>query len=229
MLGLALATHFGVHAHAESQALRGSASVRWIASCIFFPLLVNVTKRTKHFVATRNPISKSRNDSQEHLNSTTNIGNETLDFHSSTYVGVNESAYCNPDERPKIHSPKSLHRARFNFRLVQSDATCVDGSNLDYQFGVFEPVQDSTECAELCVNRADMRLQPHLVGLSFLCNDQECQCLYPAGALNEQNTGRFNRTNWGTSGRKGTGPINNYTNTTRANAFCFNLISRNFF
>ena len=28
MLGLALATHFGVHAHDESQALRGSESVR---------------------------------------------------------------------------------------------------------------------------------------------------------------------------------------------------------
>jgi hypothetical protein len=183
----------------------------------------------KTFFATRNLILKSGNGSQEHFNFTTNIGNETLDFQSSTYVGVYESAYCNPDERPMIHSPKSLHRARFNFRLLQRNATCVDGSNLDYQFGVFERVQDSTECAEMCVNRADMRLQPHLVGLSFLCSDQECQCLYPAGALNEQNVGPFNRTNWGTSGRKGTGPINNYANTTRANASCFNLISRNFF
>lgn len=169
-----------------------------------FPSSGQYNQETKHFFGTRNPISKTGNDSQEHLN-------------------------CNPDERPMIHSPKSLHRARFNFRLVQRNATCVDGSNLDYQIGVFEPVQDSTECAEMCVNHADMRLQPHLAGISFLCTDQECQCLYPAGALNEQNAGPFNRTNWGTSGRKGTGPINNYANTTRANASCFNLISRTFF
>ncbi len=183
-----------------------------------FPTSCLCNQADKSIFATCNPISKSKTDSQEHLDSTTNVESET--------VSVYESAYCNPDERPKIHSPQLLHRARLNFRLVQRDATCIDGSNLDYLFGAFAPVQDSTKCAEMCVNHAGMRLQPHLVGLSFLCTAQECQCLYPAGAIHEQNTGPFIRTNFGTSGRKGTSPINNYASTTWANASCFNLIPR---
>jgi hypothetical protein len=174
--------------------------------------------------------NSSGNESQEYLSSTSNIGNETQDYRNSTYASVNESAYCIPDERPQIHSKKSLHRARYRFRLVQRNAICVDTTkNLTYEFGAFDSVHDSTECAEMCVNFAARELQPHLVGITYKCTSQECQCLYVQGTLNWQNIGPFNWTNAGTSAEKGTGSISNHSHATKQDAHCFSHVSKNFF
>jgi hypothetical protein len=141
-------------------------------------------------------------------------------------VEVATNDHCIPDERPRILSKKSLFRVRYPFRLVERNAVCVDSYNLPYQFGAFDVVSDATECAEMCVNYADVDLQSKLRGFNYLCKSQECRCLYDVDTFNGYNIRPFSWTNWGTQIIKGAGPISDHVDE-KVGAYCFSLISSN--
>ena len=134
--------------------------------------------------------------------------------------------HCIPNERHRVLSKNSAYKVRYPFRLVERNAICVDPYNLPYQFGAFDVVSDATECAEMCVNYADVDLQSKLRGFNYLCSSQECRCLYDRDSLTGYNVRPFSWTNWGTRIIKGAGPISDHVDE-KKDAYCFSLISSN--
>ena len=113
-----------------------------------------------------------------------------------------------------------IHR----FRLVQRDAICVGSNGRGYEYGGFANVRDSDQCADMCINDAGWDLQPELRGFNFMCDTQECQCLYDEGTLNNRSAGAFDFSNHQNRDRKGSGAINTRV-ARQSDANCFSLTS----
>lgn len=144
----------------------------------------------------------------------------------SSYASIKSSDWCIPNDRPRPHAPNSPHPNgnRNRFRLVQRDAICVGSNGRGYEYGGFANVRDSDQCADMCINDAGWDLQPELRGFNFMCDTQECQCLYDEGTLNNRSAGAFDFSNHQNRDRKGSGAINTRV-ARQSDANCFSLTS----
>ena len=117
-----------------------------------------------------------------------------------------ETDECMPNERPQIQN-KSTNKTRFRFNFEDSDAVCADASDIGYEYGGFDDVQDTDECADMCVNDTPTELANLLRGFNYDCSNMVCQCLYDEGTMDSDNAGGFDTSNYQTRSRKGQGSI----------------------
>ena len=128
---------------------------------------------------------------------------------------------CMPNDRPQVQS-KTANKSRFRFNFEEIDAVCTDSSNIGYEYGGFDGVKDTDECAEWCVNETPTELQNVIRGFNYDCIDEVCQCLYDEGTLDQNNSGGFDTTNYQTRSRKGRGSITRYEDNN--GWYCFKLV-----
>lgn len=128
---------------------------------------------------------------------------------------------CVDDDRPR----PVRKGQRFRFKLVDSDAQCVDKRDRLYEWGQFEDVENFSECAELCVNSVPETLATggSFRGYDFNCRSGTCNCLYDEGTLDNRNSGRFTRTN---RNEPGSGSISD--TTVKKSSYCGKLVGAEF-
>ncbi|KAL3827238.1 hypothetical protein ACHAXA_004713 [Cyclostephanos tholiformis] len=110
--------------------------------------------------------------------------------------------------------------ARYRFN-VQKNVECRDVNNLSYEWGEFTNVNDTTECAEKCVNTAPETLVigGAFRGFEFVCSTKQCRCLYDAGTLSTRSSRGFNRSKTNQGGK---GSITNFP--PRTDHYCAKLV-----
>lgn len=123
---------------------------------------------------------------------------ENIDFQGECSI---DPTVCVPDDRPR----PVREGVRFRFDLKGENSVCTDTNGNLYEYGQIDNVDNSSQCAEACVNDILVSsLFGELLGFDFGCTDRICRCLYPNGALNSQNTGEFDSYN---TNYAGTGAI----------------------
>ncbi|KAL7523401.1 hypothetical protein ACHAXR_000772 [Thalassiosira sp. AJA248-18] len=134
-----------------------------------------------------------------------------------------KSRNCVPNERPQAQNNKA-DKTRFRFNLEESDSVCADKNGVEYEWGEFENVDDSDECAKMCATKTQTSLANVLRGFNFNCYDFACQCLYDQGTLDRDNSRDFDNSNYTTRTQKARGSI---TKTVRDDGYyCFKMVSR---
>ena len=133
----------------------------------------------------------------------------------------NPPADCVPDTRPQTQS-KTAHKTRFRFNYEKSNAVCADAEGVTYEWGMFEDVGNSDDCAQMCTNSVPTSLANVLLGFNFDCADSTCECLYSEGTLTPSNSKEFDSSNYQTRSSKGRGSV---TKTVEEkNVYCFKLV-----
>merc|ERR1711983_44747 len=87
---------------------------------------------------------------------------------------------------------------KYKIELRKRDAKCTDKDDRTYQYGQFKDVKTFSKCAEMCVEDVRSDMLDSFRGIDFKCKDEECNCLYDRGALDDggsRSRDRYDRTN----------------------------------
>jgi len=97
---------------------------------------------------------------------------------------------CPDDDEPSATRDGDEYKFK---QKGDKDERCTDDDDEEYSYGMYEDVEDSSKCAEKCVEDVKKGLlEDAFRGFDYDCKDEKCYCLYDEGSPNARDCKKSN-------------------------------------
>jgi len=98
---------------------------------------------------------------------------------------------CPDDDEPSATRDGDEYKFK---QKGDKDERCTDDDDEEYSYGMYKDVEDSSKCAEKCVEDVKNGLLKNdaFRGFDYDCKDEKCYCLYDEGSPNARDCEKSN-------------------------------------